>query len=156
MNAVRMTEAHLDGVAALEQAIFAEPWSRDALKLLLTDEAIGFVCVENETIAAYGGMLLTPFDGQVTNIAVHPAFRRRGMGSAILRAMCDEATVLGLEQISLEVRASNEAAIALYLRHGFYEAGVRRRFYKNPSEDARIMLLPLTGEHNIGKDTEGA
>jgi ribosomal-protein-alanine N-acetyltransferase len=146
MNAERMTEAHLDGVAALEGEIFSEPWSCDALRLLLTEDAIGFVCTEGETVAAYGGMLLTPFEGQVTNIAVHPSFRRRGLGGAILRAMKKEATARGLEQISLEVRASNEPAIALYLGYGFYEAGLRRRFYKNPSEDAKIMLLPLTEE----------
>lgn len=143
MTVEKMTVAHLDDVAELERLCFSEPWSRKALELLLTDEAVGFVSVEDGRVIAYGGMLLTPFEGQVTNIAVHEGYRRRGLGRAIVDALREEATARGLEQISLEVRVSNEAAITLYRHAGFYDAGMRRRFYRNPPEDARVMLLPL-------------
>ena len=143
MLAERMTEAHLDGAAELELTCFSEPWSRHALELLLTDEAIGSVCVENGSVIAYGGMLIGPFEGQITNVAVHPNHRRRGLGLAVVEALVREARERGLEQISLEVRRSNEAAIRLYERIGFSVAGVRRNFYRKPTEDACVMLLSL-------------
>lgn len=155
--AERMTVEHLADVAALEALCFGEPWSFEALKLLLTDDAVGFVCVKDGHAVAYGGMLLAPGEGQVTNIAVHPKYRRQGLGGAIVEELIAEAARRGLEQIALEVRASNEAAIRLYRQAGFYEAGVRRRFYRNPTEDAMVMLLAIDEiQINIqnGKDTE--
>lgn len=143
MNAIRMTEEHLADAAELERLCFGEPWSEDALRLLLTDAAIGFVCMEDGRAVAYAGMLLTPFEGQVTNVAVHPQYRRKGLGRALTEAMIKEAEARGLEQISLEVRVSNEPAIALYRAFGFYEAGKRVRFYRNPTEDAWVMLCDL-------------
>ena len=146
MKVIQMTEAHLGAVAELERLCFGEPWSENALRLLLGDAAIGFVCIENDRVAAYGGMLFAPDEGQVTNVAVHPDFRRRGMGARIVEAFVAEAKQRDLEQISLEVRVSNAAAIGLYQGFGFYTAGVRKRFYRNPSEDAAVMLLDLNGQ----------
>ena len=143
MKVMQMTEAHLGEVAELERLCFGEPWSENALRLLLGDAAIGFVCMEADRVAAYGGMLFAPDEGQVTNVAVHPDFRRRGMGARIVEAFVEEAKRRELEQISLEVRVSNAAAIGLYQRFGFDAAGVRKRFYRNPSEDAAVMLLNL-------------
>ena len=146
MKVIQMTEAHLGAVAELERLCFGEPWSENALRLLLGDAAIGFVCIENDRVTAYGGMLFAPDEGQVTNVAVHPDFRRRGMGARIVEAFVAEAKRRDLEQISLEVRVSNAAAIGLYQGFGFYTAGVRKRFYRNPSEDAAVMLLDLNGQ----------
>ena len=143
MKVERMTEAHLDSVAELERLCFAEPWSREALKLLLGDEAVGFVCISEGQVLAYGGMLLAPGEGQITNVAVHPDARRRGMGNAVVRAMMRDARERGLLQLVLEVRISNEAAITLYERVGFFRAGVRRNFYKKPTEDAIVMLADV-------------
>ena len=143
MTVERMTEAHLDGVAELEELCFGEPWSRESLRLLLTDQAIGFVCVMNGRVAAYGGMLLALDEGQITNVAVHPEFRRIGLGKKIVDALIGEARQRALTQIALEVRCSNEAAISLYERAGFTRAGVRKRFYRNPTEDAFVMLVSV-------------
>ena len=143
MNVIKMTEAHLADVAEIERLCFGEPWSEEALRLLLTDGAIGFVCEEDGQATAYGGMILTPFDAQVTNIAVHPTCRRRGLGRAVTEALIAEACKRALEQISLEVRVSNAAAIALYQSLGFYESGRRKHFYRNPAEDAVVMLRDL-------------
>ena len=143
MKVIQMTEEHLGAVAELERLCFGEPWSENALRLLLGDMAIGFVCLEETRVAAYGGMLFAPDEGQVTNVAVHPDYRRRGMGAEIVAAFVAEAKARDLEQISLEVRVSNAAAIGLYERFGFAVAGVRKRFYRNPSEDAAVMLLDL-------------
>ena len=139
----RLTAAELDAVAELEALCFCEPWSANALKLLTTPDAIGFVCMEGKRAVAYGGMLYAPDEGQITNIAVAPDARRRGYGRAILEALIQNAEEKSLEQISLEVRKSNEAAIALYEAFGFFVAGVRKNFYKHPIENGLVMLKSL-------------
>ena len=150
MKITRMTKRHLADVAELERLCFGEPWSAEALCLLLGDMAIGFVCEIDGRAVAYAGMMLVPGEGQVTNVAVHPDFRRRGMGRMLTEALCSEAKARALEQISLEVRESNASAISLYQSLGFYEAGRRRRFYCNPSEDALVMLRDVEErEENI-------
>ena len=147
MRIERMTRAHLDAVAALEQRCFGEPWSRGALELLLSDMACGRVALnETDEVIAYGGMLFAPGEGQITNIATHPDARRRGAARKVLDALIEAAERRGAEQVSLEVRASNAAALALYEGRGFSVAGRRRNFYRAPTEDALVMLLPLSGE----------
>ena len=140
MELRRMNREHLDGVAALESLCFSEPWSVKALELLLGDGAFAWVCTEGQDVLAYGGMLSVLDEGQVTNIAVHPNHRRRGLGRKVLTAMLDEAARRGLVEISLEVRASNLAAITLYEQAGFAGVGRRRGFYKQPTEDALVMI----------------
>ena len=135
---------HLGAVAELERLCFSEPWSEKALELLLTDGAVGLVCLLDGRVAAYGGMLLVPGEGQITNIATHPDFRRRGLGRALLRALRTVAKERGCEQVALEVRASNEAAIRMYAEAGFSTAGRRRGFYRDPREDALVMLCPIS------------
>lgn len=144
MTVTKMTQTHLADVAELERLCFGEPWSVEALGLLLTDAAVGFVCVEDGRAVAYAGMMITPFDAQVTNVAVHPQYRRRGLGRAVAEALIREAEARALEQISLEVRVSNTSAIALYQSLGFCESGRRKNFYRNPAEDAHVMLRDLT------------
>ena len=143
MKAFRMEHAHVSAVADIERRVFSEAWSEASLALLLSDAAIGAVCLDGDRAVAYGGMLWGVDEGQITNIAVLPEYRRCGMGAAVLAFLIDEAEKRGCLQISLEVRASNRAAIALYERFGFVIAGQRRRFYKNPIEDAYVMLLDL-------------
>lgn len=144
LRAVRMEMTHLLAVAELERLCFSEPWSEGSLRFLLTDAAIGFVCMEDQAVTAYGGMWIAPDEGQITNIAVHPDHRRKGMGRAVTLALMQEARKMGLLQMSLEVRASNGAAIALYERLGFSVAGRRKHFYKNPQEDALVMIAELS------------
>ena len=135
-----IAQAHLDAVAEIESLCFSEPWSARSLSLLLSDAAIGIVALYEGRVIAYGGMLLAPDEGQITNIAVHPDFRRCGAARKILTRLQLEAASRGLFQIALEVRASNAAAIALYESEGFFTAGRRRGFYRNPTEDALVML----------------
>ncbi len=142
-TAIRMTAVHLSEIAALEALIFSEPWSESALRLLLSPDAVGYVCVGEEQVLGYGGMLYAPGEGQITNIAVCPKARRRGIARAILEALTDDAAEHGAEQISLEVRASNTAAIALYESSGFSVVGRRKNFYRRPAEDALVMIKSL-------------
>ncbi len=145
MTVEKLTAAYLGEVAELEAVCFADPWSEKALQLLVGDEAYGAVCLVNGRVVAYGGVLWAPFEGQITNIATHPDARRRGMGAAILEHLIREAKARDCEQLSLEARVSNLPAIALYERYGFVKMGLRRGFYKHPTEDAFVMCLQLDG-----------
>ena len=143
MTAVRLTREHLAEVAALERLCFSEPWSETALELLLTETAVGFVCLDGTRVLAYGGMLWAPDEGQITNVVVHPDARRRGCAKAILAAFDTLAREHHSEQIALEVRASIHAAIALYEGDGYKTVGKRKNFYRAPREDALIMIKKL-------------
>ena len=139
-----LSREHLAAVAELERLGFAEPWSEQALKLLLSDAAFGVVALQNGTPAAYAGAMIAADEGQITNVCTHPNARRMGFGRAALEALECEARARGLLQLSLEVRVSGNAAIALYQSRGFEIAGVRKRFYRHPTEDAYVMLKALT------------
>ena len=143
MKVETLTAEHLEQVAELEQLCFADPWSEKALELLLGDGAYGAVYLSNGKVMAYGGILWAPDEGQITNIATHPDARRCGMGAAILEHLIAVARARGCEQLSLEVRVSNTPAISLYERYGFLKMGIRRGFYKHPTEDAFVMCLSL-------------
>ena len=148
MKVETLTAAHLAQVAELEQLCFADPWSEKALELLLGDGAYGAVCLQEGRVMAYGGVLWAPFEGQITNIATHPNARRCGMGAAVLEHLIAVAIERGCEQLSLEARVSNTPAISLYERYGFEKMGLRRGFYKHPTEDAYVMCLSLDKTKN--------
>ena len=139
MRVERVTPAHLAQIAELERLCFHAPWSERALELLCGDTATGFVALEGEAVVAYGGMLCVLDEGQITNVATHPAHRRQGFADAVLRALLREAAARGLSFVTLEVRESNAPAIALYRRHGFAAVGRRPHFYKNPDEAALLL-----------------
>lgn len=147
---IQKTTAHLEGCAALEKLCFPEPWSAHSLELLCNDGiGVGFLCTgtippaAEPGVVAYGGMMVAVDEGQITNIAVHPACRGQGYGTAILTALIRYARSAHLNSISLEVRPSNRAALALYRRAGFSEVGRRKHFYTKPVEDALILELKL-------------
>ena len=135
-----LTEEHLDGVFEIENTCFSEPWSRKSLELLCSDGGFGVVAIEDGVVAAYGGMTCVLDEGAITNIAVLPDFRRRGLGREIVSALKSEACKRGVCVVFLEVRESNEGAIALYLSEGFSECGKRKGFYRHPTEDAIQMV----------------
>ena len=131
MTVVPMAERHLAALAEIEKACFHAPWSADMLR-----EELGkgiFLVAEREGAAAgYVGCQTVLDEGYITNVAVSPACRRQG-------ALKRRAAEKGLAFITLEVRASNAAAIALYEDAGFRPVGTRRNFYTAPQEDAVLM-----------------
>ena len=135
----RIKKEHLASIAALEACVFHAPWSEQSLALLTSETALGFVVMERDTALCYGGMLTVLDEGQITNIATHPEHRRRGDAARVLEELLCVARERGLSEVTLEVRASNEAAIALYERYGFHVVGRRPRFYTHPVEDALVM-----------------
>lgn len=138
---VPMTADHLDAVAALERICFSDPWSRNLLAAELDNDLSAFlVALDGEgEVAGYAGLQVVLDEGTVTNIAVRPDCRRRGVASRLLQVFLDFAQGNRLAFLTLEVRASNYDAIALYGSRGFRSAGRRQNYYEHPREDAIIM-----------------
>lgn len=145
---VPMTADHLDAVAALERICFSDPWSRNLLADELDNDLSAFLVALDEEgqVAGYAGLQVVLDEGTVTNIAVRPDCRRRGVASQLLQVFLNFARGNRLAFLTLEVRASNYDAIALYGSRGFRSAGRRKNYYEHPREDAVIMTLDLTGE----------
>ena len=142
-----MTEADLPAVLQIEQRCFPDPWSEGIFRSALGDELCLWLAAETGGIlAGYAGMQSVLDEGYIDNVAVDPGFRRRGAASALLEAIIGEALRRKLRFLSLEVRAGNEGAIALYTAFGFTPAGRRRGYYLRPPEDALIMTKYFTEE----------
>ena len=133
-------------VAALEKACFADPWSLASLMYeAVNTHAVYLVAAHGQEILGYIGMRYVLDEGHMTNLAVGHFHRRGGVGRALLSELISHACGQGLAFITLEVRASNAPALALYGHLGFAQAGLRRRYYSNPPEDAVLMTLMLGG-----------
>ncbi|MBO5883517.1 MAG: ribosomal protein S18-alanine N-acetyltransferase [Clostridia bacterium] len=134
----------LSAIAELEKLCFSEPWSEESLTLLLGDKATGFVATEaNGRLVGYVGLVSVLDEGQITNIATHPDYRRKGIGKALMERIFEYCKEKGICYLSLEVRDSNKGAIALYESFGFKTVGIRKNFYRFPVEDARVMTAEL-------------
>ena len=143
MTPVKLQEEQLADVAKLESENFSEPWSLSSLQLLLSDMAVGYGLCENGRVVAYGSLLYAPDEGQILNLAVDAAFRKKGYACAILSALEADAKEHGAKALTLEVRASNLPAIKLYEKNGFSAVGKRPNFYRAPTEDALLMKKEL-------------
>jgi len=145
---LRMQPSDLDEVLAIERVSFPTPWSRGAFMAELFDSSRSCYLVAklNGRVVGYIGVWLILDEAHITNIAVHPCYRRRGIGRKLLRSMMRVAASRGAKRMTLEVRASNIGAQRLYEQLGFTSVGVRRGYYHDNNEDAIIMWkegLPL-------------
>lgn len=133
-------------LACLERECFSEPWSERALADELALPYAVYLAAQDDTsgeVVGYAGMRVIGDEGQIANLAVTALHRRRGIGHALMAALEEEARARGANVLQLEVRASGEDAIRLYARRGFLRVGLRRRFYRMPTEDAILMNLML-------------
>ena len=140
-----MEESHLDHLARLEALCFSQPWSRKGLEEELHNPAAHFLTALDETgeVLGYLGLTWVLDQGDIANVAVFPQHRGKGVAKALLRTQLDWARQQGITAVNLEVRPSNAPAIALYRQFAFEEAGRRRNFYRNPTEDGLIMTARL-------------
>ena len=138
---VPMNGDHLDEVAELERVCFSTPWSRNMLSEELENDCSAMlVALDGEGhVAGYAGVQVILDEGYITNVAVFPEYRRQGVAAKLLAVFENFARGNKLAFLTLEVRASNAPAIALYRKHGFEEAGRRKNYYTKPAEDAIIM-----------------
>lgn len=135
-----MTEAHVPAVAALERQCFVDPWSENSIRGELDNPlSLWLVAVQDAQLLGYVGSQAVLDAADVMNIAVLPEARGRGVGSALLRELERRLRQNEVCSLSLEVRPSNAAALSLYAREGFQEAGRRPKYYLNPREDALIL-----------------
>ncbi len=138
-------EGDLDALVELERACFSHPWTRAQLRTTLRSDADVVLVLRDPEMAvvAYAVIVVVAGELQIHNVAVQPAHRGRGLGRWLVELVLDIGRRRGAQDAYLEVRQSNVAAQALYRRLGFTDAGVRRRYYSEPAEDALLMTLRL-------------
>ena len=140
---------HLDEIQEIENICFSLPWFRDALeKQMSASNCIFLAALDDEgRVMGYIGLMYVLDEGYISNVAVAPEHRRRGIADALINALIRKTKEM-LAFLTLEVRESNHAAIHLYTKHGFEVVGRRRNYYDRPKEDALLMTLFFKKEEN--------
>ena len=137
---VDVEEKHIAQIEDIEKLCFSSPWTAQQLKSQLKNEQHEFIAATaGERVLAYVGMMYILDEGYISNVAVAPEYRRCGIGDALIEHLMEISNNLKLSFVTLEVRASNAAAIALYSKHGFSTVGRRKNYYDFPKEDAILM-----------------
>ena len=151
---VPMRRRHLRQVLRIDAAESGERWS---LGLFLAELRRGdgsrcyLVAQRDGAVVGFAGMLYAADDGHVTTVATDPEHRRTGVATALLAGLAADARRRGAQAMTLEVRASNEAALALYRRFGFAPAGVRKGYYSDNGEDALVLWADGIGTEAYGE-----
>ena len=141
----RMNSFNILGVKEISDLSFSSPWSLLSMeKELINKNAIYIVIKLGSKVVAFGGMWIIFDEGHITNIAVHPDFRRNNFGDTVVENLIKIAKDKNIASLTLEVRSSNIAAINLYKKHNFSVEGIRKNYYQSPREDGYIMW-----NHNI-------
>lgn len=132
-------------ILEIERLSFTTPWTRAAFlsELLDNQRAYYIVAKVDDVPVAYVGVWIVFDEGHITNIAVHPRFRRKGIGRKLLLAVEELVRARGGERMTLEVRKSNHEAQRLYMRLGYVPSGIRKGYYRDNNEDAIIMWKQL-------------
>lgn len=146
-NLVPMDRSHLDAVAALERVCFSKPWPKSMLEDELYNPNVSLVVAEGKdgAVLGYGEIGVVLDEGCLEKIAVDPKYRRQGVAEAILSAFLRFGQA-HLAFLTLEVRASNAPAIALYEKLGFRQVGRRKNYYADPHEDALLLTRDFKPE----------
>ena len=135
-----MKESHVAQIAELEKICFSDPWSEMSIASELNNKlAFWLTAVEGDRVAGYIGSQTVIDETDMMNVAVHPDFRRQGIAEALVTSLVEQLKSMGSRCLTLEVRASNAPALALYEKLGFSEIGRRKNYYRNPREDALIL-----------------
>jgi [ribosomal protein S18]-alanine N-acetyltransferase len=143
--------ADLAPLAALERACFSDPWSEAALgETLSAPHTLGLVAEAGADVVAYALVAIVRSGAEILTLGVAPRVRRRGVGRALLSELLERLGARAVQDVWLEVRASNLAAQALYSRMGFRPAGMRRAYYRSPREDALVLRHTLPDPRENG------
>lgn len=139
-----MRACHVAQVAALEAACFSLPWSEKSIASELENPlSLWLVALAGEKVAGYVGSQAVLDEADLMNLAVAPEFRRQGIATKLLESLEGRLFASGVRSLSLEVRASNEGAKALYEGLGFAQIGRRPNYYYAPKEDGLILRKEL-------------
>lgn len=141
MNTVRaMTKADVRAVYEIEVQSFRTPWSFHSLMGELKNRVAHYAVLENENgIVGYCGMWVLFEEAHITNIAVLPSHRGKGLGKQLLIASMEVAASFGAEMMTLEVRESNTVAQRMYAETDFLQQGFRKRYYSDTGEGALLL-----------------
>jgi [ribosomal protein S18]-alanine N-acetyltransferase len=136
-----MERFHLNEVMRVDKLVYLRPWSIAMLRQELDKrESRHYVVARvDNTHVGHAGIMVVAGEGHITTVAVDPAWQRHGIGALLMLDLHEYAIERGLEALTLEVRVSNTAAIALYRRFGYAPAGVRKNYYSDEGEDGLIM-----------------
>ena len=140
MEYLNMRPEHVAQVAELEKLCFSAPWSKNAVRGELTNPlSLWLVAVDGDTVAGYIGSQSVMGEADMMNVAVSPSYRRQGIAEKLVVSLVEKLTAQKVSSLTLEVRASNEPAIALYEKLSFVQVGRRPNYYTKPKEDALIL-----------------
>ena len=137
---IPMDSRHVAQVAALEKQCFSDPWSESSVASELSNPLSAWlVAMDGDVLAGYVGSQSVMGETDMMNIAVDAHYRRQGIAQALVEALVAQLKEKGNHSLTLEVRISNQPAIALYEKLGFVQVGKRLNYYRNPKEDALIL-----------------
>lgn len=137
---VPMEHPHVSQIAELEQICFSDPWPEASIASELTNPlSLWLVAMDRDQVVGYVGSQTVLGEADIMNVAVSPAYRRQGIGQALLQQLQSRLAADGVYSLTLEVRASNLQAIALYKKLGYLQVGRRPNYYHKPKEDALIL-----------------
>ncbi len=141
-----MTDKDINGVFNISNSCFSMPWSMESIKGELNNPLAKYIVARDEdsnSVVAFVGVWIVVGEGSITNIAVHPGYRKQGIGGKLLDFLINLCNDLDCSLINLEVRASNYAAQGLYKKYGFVVDGLRKGYYEDNKEDAILMTKHL-------------
>ncbi len=151
-----MSVQDIPEIEVLERVCFPAPWSGDVYRHELARNQLGSYWVMRPAVVkgappilAYGGFWAMGPEAHIVTIASHPDYRRQGLGRRLLAFMIERAHAVGASEVTLEVRAGNRAAQAMYQAMGFLLVGVRKRYYHDNGEDALLMTLFLADAETV-------
>lgn len=135
-----MNSSHVKGVFEVSKLSLAESWNIDSIEKELSNKLAKYlVALHGDKVIGFVGMWIVFHEGDITNVAVHPEYRKQGVGNLLIDNLITLCKENNINSLTLEVRESNIPAQSLYKKHGFKEEGIRKNFYNNPKENAIIM-----------------
>ena len=141
---VYLSEKYLDSLCELEQICFSIPWTKGMFEEEIKSNMTHYIlCVEDKKVIGYAGLWKVIDEGQITNVAVHPDYRRQGIAVKMLLKLVNDTKPLGICKYTLEVREGNINAISLYKKIGFVQNGLRKEYYADNKENAVLMVLEV-------------
>ena len=141
---VELSDEYLNSLCELENLCFSIPWTKGMFEEEIKSNMTHYIiCVEDEKVIGYAGLWKVIDEGQITNVAVHPDYRRRGLAQKMLSKLINDTTKLGICSYTLEAREGNIGAISLYKKLGFVQNGLRKEYYADNKENAVLMILEV-------------
>ena len=145
MTIDKLKESEIPQIAELEKLCFTSPWSEESIKSTFKNASNKFFTAIENDIIGYIGVSISADEGYILNVAVHPDFRGRGAGKALVSFVIENYKEK-LSFLTLEVRPSNIVALKLYSSLGFKKVGERKNYYSNPLENALLLTKYFNSE----------